>query len=142
MGLVETKLAIIPGGGMNCSLSSLGLFDWAPDVGAGQSPVHGEGSVWVKEADARCLLLCTRQSPELLSLCVACGDRPALALCVITWSMLVSLLARSPYGITASLKFRSVHLNLCPLIPECQVHSQTLSVGGDGASAAAQLWPL
>lgn len=124
---------------MNCSLSSLVIFDLAPDVGAGQSPVHGEGSVWVKEADA--MLLCPQQSP--CSARLACGDRPALAaLWVITWSLLVSVLARSPYRVTASLKLCSVHLNLCPLIPECQVHSQTLSVEGDGASTAAQPWPL
>ncbi|KAK7809923.1 hypothetical protein U0070_000790 [Myodes glareolus] len=33
MGLVETKLAIIPGGGMRCSCLSLGILDLYPDAG-------------------------------------------------------------------------------------------------------------
>lgn len=88
MGLVETKLAIIPGGGMNCWLSSL-VFDLALNWGTGQSPVRWEGSIWVKEADAA--ELCILQS------CLACGGGlHLLAFCTIPWSVSVSLLARSP----------------------------------------------
>lgn len=119
MGLVETKLAIIPGGGMNCSLLSLSIFDLAPDVSAGQRPAHGEGSIWVKEADAVRSVLSTQGSASLWPVGISLHS----ALCVVMWSMLVSPLARSPYRITASLKLCPVYLNLCSLIPECQVHS-------------------
>lgn len=103
---------------------------FGPHVGAGQSPAHAEGSLWVKEAGA--VPPGSQQSPCSASVWPAS---------IGTWSMLVSPLARSPYRITASLKLCPVHLSICPLIAECQVHSQTLSVGGDGASAAVQLWP-
>lgn len=99
MGLVETKLAIIPGGGMNCSLSSIGVFDLASDVGAGRSPGHGEGSVWVKEADAMLAV----HPAELLSICLACGDPPALA---------------------CSLRHHVVHIDIIACTVSLQNHSQ------------------
>lgn len=84
MGLVETKLAIIPGGGMNCWLSSL-VFDLALNWGTGQSPVRWEGSIWVKEADAA--ELCILQSPGSASVwpvgvaCTCWLSAPSHGLC-------------------------------------------------------------
>lgn len=126
MGLVETKLAIIPGGGMSCSCLSLRILGLFPD--AGGSGVKGRCCAAVHPAES------------LLSICVACVDcglgvgPHSLALCGIVWSIRVSLLGWSPYRITAGLKLLCVDLNMCTLSPECLV--KTLCMGGNAASSA------
>lgn len=93
MGLVETKLAIIPGGGMNCWLPSLGIFDLALDWVQGRAPSARKAAFGLKR---QMLPSCASRRVQAQHLFDLWGW-PALAgflhhpmVCV------VSLLARSP----------------------------------------------